>query len=124
MGHITQRTRWTVGNLQLAFKTNFRLWGAQAPNCTRRQRVVGFVSGTWSTTNATLAWLGFLGPSLALLSGYPFIVYYNSWQLSWLLRLVSIWIFLDWIHKAAFALLTAYKEGLRYDQADSWLIPV
>ncbi|KAI9715676.1 MAG: hypothetical protein M1812_005828 [Candelaria pacifica] len=123
MGHVIQRCRWTVGNAHLALTTNFRLWGPPVLNCTPRQRVGGFVSGVYSTTNVTLAWLGFIGPPLALLSGYPLVVYCNSWQLSWLLRLVSIWIFLDWIHKAAFAFHTAYKDGLRYDQADSWLVP-
>lgn len=120
---MKQRTRWTIGNVQTAIKLNYRLWGPLVPDCTLRQRLAGFVFGALSTVNSTLVFFGFIGLPLALLSGYPFVVYYNAWQLSWLLRLVSIWVFLDWMHKASFALFIGYRDGLRWDQADAWLSP-
>lgn len=60
---------------------------------------------------------------MVLLSGYPFLVYSEKWQLAWILRLVCIWTFLDWCHKASFALFVGYRNGMRYDQADTWLVP-
>lgn len=104
-------------------KINFRLWGPAVPFCTARQRLAGFVFGAGSFVNSALNWLGFIGNPLALLAGYPFIVYYQRWQLIWLLRLVGMWVFSDTAHKASLALFVGYRDGMRWDQADVWLIP-
>jgi hypothetical protein len=50
-------------------------------------------------------------------------VYYQRWQLAWLLRLVCIWVFADTAHKGSLALFVGYRDGMRWDQADVWLIP-
>ena len=73
--------------------------------------------------NSALNWLGYIGLPLALLAGYPFVVYYERWQLAWLLRLVCIWIFADTAHKMSLALFVGYRDAMRWDQADVWLIP-
>jgi len=73
--------------------------------------------------NASLALVGFLGMPLALLSGYPFVVYSSTWHLKWLLRLVSMWVFADYVHKVALALFVGYVEAMRWDQVDQWLVP-
>ncbi|KAJ6192131.1 nucleotide-diphospho-sugar transferase [Bipolaris maydis] len=122
-GHIKQRTRWTIGNIQTAFKINFRLWGQRVEHCTTRQRLAGFVFGAGSLVNSALTWLGFIGSPLALLAGYPFVVYNERWQLVWLLRLVGFWIFSDTAHKASMALFVGYRDAMRWDQADVWLVP-
>ncbi|KAF2431406.1 cellulose synthase catalytic subunit [Tothia fuscella] len=123
IGHIKQRTCWTIGNVQTSVKLNFRLCGPLAFECTFRQRIAEFVLGTVSTINCTLASLGFIAFSLALLSDYPFVVYDSVWQLTWLRRLVCAWVSLDWIHKISLALFIGYRNGIRWDQADVWLIP-
>ncbi|EUC34494.1 glycosyltransferase family 2 protein [Bipolaris zeicola 26-R-13] len=122
-GHIKQRTRWTIGNVQTAFKLNFRLWGPKIPLCTARQRLAGFVFGASSLANCTLTWIGFVGNLVALLAGYPFVVYHERWQLVWLLRLVGLWVFSDTAHKAILALFVGYRDAMRWDQADIWLVP-
>jgi cellulose synthase/poly-beta-1,6-N-acetylglucosamine synthase-like glycosyltransferase len=100
-GHIKQQTRWSIGNVQTAlkvnlflgtfpietgrFRINFRLWGPTVPFCSARQRFTGYVFGAGSVVNSTLNWLGYISLPLALLSGYPFVVYYERWQLAGLL---------------------------------------
>jgi hypothetical protein len=91
--------------------------------CTARQRLVGFVFGACSLVNCALTWLGFIGNPLTLLAGYPFIVYHERWQLVWQLRLVGIWVFSDTAHKASMALFVGYRDAMRWDQADVWLVP-
>lgn len=122
-GHIKQRTRWTIGNIQTARKLNFRLWGPLVLKCTLRQRLAGFLVGAGSTINSTLAVLGFLSVPLALLSGYPLVVYGSTYQLRWLLRLSSLWVIIDWSYKASLSLFIGYRNGMRWDQAEAWLIP-
>ena len=121
--HIRQRTRWTLGHIQTAFRLNFRLFGPRVRRCSMRQRFAGFVFGATSFVNASLAFIGFLGLPLILLSGYPFVVYSSTWHLKWLLRLMSIWVFADWVHKAAMALFVGYSEAMQWDQVEQWLVP-
>ncbi|EDU43163.1 Cellulose synthase catalytic subunit [Pyrenophora tritici-repentis] len=122
-GHIKQRTRWTIGNVQTAIKLRFRLWGPAVPYCNARQRFAGLVFGLGSFVNSGLTWIGYIGNPLALLSGYPFVVWYQPWQLAWLLRLVCLWVFTDTAHKASMALFIGYRDGMRWEQADIWLVP-
>lgn len=123
IGHVRQRTRWSIGNVQTANKLNYRLWGPHIAGCTFKQRLAGFTLGAGSIFNCTLTSLGFVGLPLALLSGHEFVAYQNSWQLSWLLRLAFIWVFPDWLHKAVLSLFVGYRDGMRWDQAESWLYP-
>jgi hypothetical protein len=123
LGHVKQRTRWTIGNVQTALRLNFRIGSTILRGCTIRQRLVGITTGLSSALSSTIGILGFFGLPLALLSGFPFVIYDNAWQLRWLLRTVSIWIFLDWSHRCAFALFMGYRNTMRWDQAESWLIP-
>ncbi|KAG9191511.1 hypothetical protein G6011_10245 [Alternaria panax] len=90
-GHIKQRTRWTIGNVQTAFEvslllntsttethprqTNFRLWSPSVRFCSVRQRFAGFVFGAGSCVNTAPNWLGCIGLPLVLLAGYLFVVY-------------------------------------------------
>lgn len=68
---------------------------------------------------STLGPSSYVGLPLALLSGYPFVVYYQTWQLAWLLRLVCLWVFMDTAHKGSMALFVGYRDGMRFDQADA-----
>ena len=97
------------------FEINFRLWGPTVPFCNARQRLAGYVFGAGSVVNSALNWLGYIGLPLALLAGYPFVVYYERWQLAWLLRLVCIWIFADTAHKMSLALFVGYRDAMRWD---------
>lgn len=123
IGHIKQRTRWTIGNVQTAVRLNCRLWGPFVKLCTSRQRLAGFVFGAGAVVNCTLLWISFAGLPLALLSGYPFVVFMTAWELRWLLRLVSIWILIDWANKATLSMFVGYRGGMRWEQAEQWLVP-
>jgi cellulose synthase/poly-beta-1,6-N-acetylglucosamine synthase-like glycosyltransferase len=123
MGHVKQRTRWTTGNIQMGWHIRLRLWGPAVKLCSFRQRLAGFTFGVGSTANSSLSIVSFFGLALALCSGYPFIVYSETWQLRWLLRVVCIWCFCDGAHKAALSLFVGYRDGMRWDNADSWLFP-
>jgi len=107
----------------MACHIKFRLWGDAVKNCTIRQRLAGFVFGASSMINSSLSILGFFGLPLALLSGYPFVVYSETWHLIWLLRIVSISVFCDFLHKVSLSLFVGYRDGMRWEQADSWLFP-
>jgi len=139
-GGILANLDQTIGNVQTALKVrtsqitsrymfslfpqlNFRLWGPTVPCCNARQRLAGLVFGVGSFVNSALNWLGYIGNPLALLSGYPFVIWYQPWQLAWLLRLICFWVFSDTAHKASMALFVGYRDGMRWDQADIWLVP-
>jgi cellulose synthase/poly-beta-1,6-N-acetylglucosamine synthase-like glycosyltransferase len=116
VGHVRQRTRWVMGNVQTAVKLHFRLGDVRLAKCTWRQRLAGVAVGASSILTAAMGIFGFVGLPLALVSGFPFVIFDNAWQLRWLVRTVAVWIFLDWFHRCAFAMATGYWHAMRWDQ--------
>jgi cellulose synthase/poly-beta-1,6-N-acetylglucosamine synthase-like glycosyltransferase len=123
VGHVKQRTRWTMGNVQTAFKMNFHIGSARLVGCTWKQRLIGVSTGASSILNAAVGIFGFVGLALALISGFPFVIFDNAWQLRWLVRTVGVWVFLDWGHRSAFAVASRNSHAMRWDQAEAWLVP-
>ena len=115
--------RWTSGNIQTAARLKFRLFGQGAKHCTYRQRLAGFVFGASAVVNGSVQIIAFLGIPLVLLSGYSLVVYSTAFDLKWLLRLVSMFIFADYINKVSMSLFVGYIEAMRWDSIDQWLVP-
>jgi uncharacterized membrane protein len=84
---------------------------------------VGITTGVSLLLTAAVGVAGFVGLPLALLSGVPFVIFDNAWQLKWLVRTVGVAVFADWAHRGAFALEIGYGFAMRWDQAEAWLVP-
>lgn len=127
--HIKQRTRWFVGHVQTALLFNFRLWGERGRHLTIAQRLAGMAFDLRQVVQVPLA-LSYVAIPFALLSGYPLVIWSNTFELMWLLRLVVLWSLCHWVHQGVMGALAGVGNGWydmrmpSYDaQLERWMGP-
>jgi cellulose synthase/poly-beta-1,6-N-acetylglucosamine synthase-like glycosyltransferase len=83
--HVKQRTRWFVGNIQIAMLFKLRFCSIRSKHCTWRQRIAGLAFDLSQIVQIpnVLAWFSI---PYCLLRGYPFVVYTDQEDLKGLIK--------------------------------------
>lgn len=122
VGHLKQRTRWTLGTLQSAWKQRFCLWGPITKHMTVLQRLSGIVFAIDAYFKVFLV-VAIVTIPIVLVSGGTLVAYSNYNQLRWQIRLCFITVILTRITEYA----TYSASGFRLLQRDSaamlWMAP-
>lgn len=121
-GHIKQRTRWTIGTLQTAWKLRFCIAGPLVRNMTFFQRLSGFVYTVSSLFTIFLSISIWTMPVVLVAHG-RLVAYATNDQLRWLIRLVFISLMTARINEYVMFIPAGYRVGQREAAAMLWTAP-
>jgi cellulose synthase/poly-beta-1,6-N-acetylglucosamine synthase-like glycosyltransferase len=118
--HLKQRTRWTIGTVQTAFKLRFSVAGPLVKHMTFPQRLCGFVYTVSSLFTVFLV-LSMLTSPVVLLARGNLVPFSNYHQLKWLIRALFGSMVLNRLNEAVSYLPCGYLTGRRDERAAMWM---
>jgi Glycosyl transferase family group 2 len=122
LGHLKQRTRWTVGTFQTAIKLNFCLYG----QLVRRMSVCARLSAAVFAVDVLFKI--FLPIALStipvvLISGGQLVAFTNYGQLRWKIRLCFASLILSRLNEYVSFIPSGYRLAQRDTVAQMWMAP-
>ncbi|KDQ13662.1 glycosyltransferase family 2 protein [Botryobasidium botryosum FD-172 SS1] len=122
LGHIKQRTRWTLGTLQTTNNLNWWLWGARIRKLTFMQRLSGLTFGITSVLNIAVC-LSLIVLPYVLFSGSVLIPVTDSSEIKLLIRITFVNTMAGRFHEILWSMPPGYLGNRRDTQALSWMAP-
>ena len=122
VGHLKQRTRWTLGTLQSALKQRFCLFGPMVKKMTFFQRLSGFVFTVDAFFKIFLL-ISVLTIPIVLISGGTLVAYSTYTQLRWQVRLAFTVLILSRVNGYITYLPSGYRLSQRDAGAQLWMAP-
>ncbi|KAK8211067.1 nucleotide-diphospho-sugar transferase [Phyllosticta capitalensis] len=122
VGHLKQRTRWTLGTLQSAIKQRFCLYGPLVKKMTLLQRLSGLMFGVDAFSKLFLIVALFTIP-VVLISGGTLVAYTNPTELRRQTQLAFISLMFSLIHDWIYFLPSGYRLAQRDSAAMMWMAP-
>lgn len=122
VGHLKQRTRWTLGTLQTAMKLNFCIYGPIVRNMNVLQRLSGFVFPVGALFSICLT-ITLLTIPIVLISGGTLVAYASNHELRWQIRFAFTTLCLTRIHEFVAYIPSGYRLAQRDAAAHIWMTP-
>ncbi|KAK8220206.1 nucleotide-diphospho-sugar transferase [Phyllosticta capitalensis] len=122
IGHLKQRTRWTLGTLQTAVKLRFCIFGKDIRKMTFLQRLSGFIF-TIDAFFKIFFVISLITIPTVLISGGNLVAYTNTEQLRWQTRLCFIYLITTRINEWVTYIPSGYRLGQREVGAMMWMAP-
>lgn len=122
VGHIKQRTRWTIGTVQTSVKLNFCLFGPLVREMSLFQRVSGFVYTMSSLFTLFLTASLFTVP-VVLISGGTLVAFADYDQLRWQIRTCFFAFLTTRLAEYVTNLPAGYRLGRMESQTMLWMAP-
>ena len=113
IGHLKQRTRWTLGTLQSILEQRFCLFGPIVKKMTIFQRLSGFVFTIDAFFKILL--ISVLTIPIVPISGGTLVAYSTYTQLHWQVCLAFAVLILGWVNEY----ITYLPSGYRLSQRDA-----
>ncbi|KAF8847932.1 hypothetical protein BDZ45DRAFT_778103 [Acephala macrosclerotiorum] len=122
VGHLKQRTRWTLGTLQTAVKLKFCLYGDMVKGMGFFARLSAFVFAIDAFFKIFLV-VALLTIPIVLISGGQLVAYTTLTQLRWQIRLGFANLILTRINEWVTYLPSGYRLAQRDIGAQMWMAP-
>jgi hypothetical protein len=122
IGHLKQRTRWTVGTFQTAIKLNFCLYGKLVRRMSVLARLSAAVFAIDVLFKVFLPIALFTIP-VVLISGGQLIAFTSYTQLRWKIRLCFASLILSRLNESVSFIPSGYRLAQRDTVAQMWMAP-
>jgi len=122
VGHLKQRTRWTLGTLQTALKLNFCLYGSLVRGMSFFARLSAAVFAIDAFFKIFLC-IALLTIPIVLISGGKLVAYSTTSQLRWQIRLCFASLTLTRLNEWISFLPSGYRLAQRDTGAQMWMAP-
>lgn len=122
IGHLKQRTRWTLGTLQTAAKLKFCLYGSLARKMSFFARLSAFVFAIDAFFKIFLL-IALLTIPIVLISGGQLVAYTSNEQLRWQTRLSFASLLLARLNEYITYLPSGYRLAQRDMGSQMWMAP-
>lgn len=122
VGHLKQRTRWTLGTLQTALKLKFCLYGDLVKGMSFFARFSAVVFSIDAFFKIFLM-IALLTIPIVLISGGKLVAYSTDFQLRWQIRLCFASLILTRLNEFISFLPSGYRLAQRDTGAQMWMAP-